>query len=53
MEAVKKTKKKSKIYFGKDTENTIIEYNKTEDIVEIEYTMTKYLVRLINLPKTY
>ena len=30
----RKRKKKSKIYFGKDTENAIIEYNKTEDIVE-------------------
>jgi len=30
----RKRKKKSKIYFGKDTENAIIEYNKTECVVE-------------------
>jgi len=32
--AVRKRKKKSKIYFGKEAENAIIEYNNTEDVVE-------------------
>ena len=52
----RKRKKKSKIYFGKDTENAIIEYNKTEDIVErnriyndkISYAFDKLAENILN-----
>ncbi len=52
----RKRKKKSKIYFGKDTENAIIEYNNTEDIVErnkiynerISYAFDKLAENILN-----
>lgn len=52
----RKRKKKSKIYFGKDTENAIIEYNKTEDIHErnriyndkISYAFDKLAENILN-----
>jgi hypothetical protein len=52
----RKRKKKSKIYFGKDTENAIIEYNKTEDERErnkiynegISYAFDKLAENILN-----
>tara|TARA_B100000282_G_C31698637_1_gene475080 strand:- start:259 stop:981 length:723 start_codon:yes stop_codon:yes gene_type:complete len=52
----RKRKKKSKIYFGKDTENAIIKYNQTEDIVErnkiynerISYAFDKLAENILN-----
>jgi len=52
----KKRKKKSKIYFGKDTENAIIEYNKTECVVKrnqiyndgISYAFDKLAENILN-----
>lgn len=52
----RKRKKKSKIYFGKDTENAIIEYNQTEDIHErnriyndkISYAFDKLAENILN-----
>jgi len=52
----RKRKKKSKIYIGKDTENAIIEYNKTEDIHErnriyndkISYAFDKLAENILN-----
>ena len=52
----KKRRKKSKIYFGKDTENAIIEYNNSEDVVErnriynekISYAFDKLAENILN-----
>ena len=52
----KKRKKKSKIYFGKDTENAIIEYNKTECVIKrnkiynegISYAFDKLAENILN-----
>lgn len=52
----KKRKKKSKIYFGKDTELAIIEYNKTDDIKkknqiyndQISYAFDKLAENILN-----
>lgn len=52
----KKRKKKSKIYFGKEAENAIIEYNNSEDLVErnkiyndkISYAFDKLAENILN-----
>ena len=54
--AIKKRKKKSKIYFGKDTENAIIEYNNTECAIKrnkiynegISYAFDKLAENILN-----